>query len=142
MTAKEYLSKLNWIKKEIDSLEEERAMLFNRTIRRANISDMKVQSRSSNNIYEQIGDYARTIEDKTDDLTKLQIKISEQINNIKDPNHRQILRYRYPIGLSWEEIAEVMCYNLRHIYKLHGEALISFKEANPDFANQDATKWH
>ncbi|MGF3072754.1 DUF1492 domain-containing protein [Facklamia sp. P13069] len=132
MRAKDYLSQVAWIQQEIDTLAKERESIFNLTVRRPIISDMKVQSSGKgqgDDIFATLADYAVRIANRSDDLIKLKIKISEQIEKIEDPTCRQLLRYRYTIGFTWEKIAEFMGYDLRWVYRLHGKALHEFEKA-------------
>lgn len=54
-------------------------------------------------------------------------QIVNQIKKMKNENEKDVLFYRYIRGLDWWEIAEKMRYGERHIYKIHGKALINFK---------------
>lgn len=51
------------------------------------------------------------------------IAIENAIEGVQDPRLRLILRYKYMDGLKWETIADLMRYDVRWIYRLHGEAL-------------------
>lgn len=58
---------------------------------------------------------------------KLQKDISWNIQNLKDENERDVLFYRYIIGKSWWEIADLMGYSERWVTELHGRALSHLK---------------
>ena len=62
--------------------------------------------------------------DKSCDVCK---KISSEISKMADINERDILHYKYIDGKEWKEIANKFGYSIRHIYRLHGEALKHFK---------------
>lgn len=49
--------------------------------------------------------------------------IEKAVSGVDDPRYRLLLRYRYIDGLKWETIADLMRYDVRWIYRLHGEAL-------------------
>ena len=49
------------------------------------------------------------------------------IGGIKNESMRDVLVYRYIVGLDWEAIAEKMCYDVRHVYRLHGWALKAYE---------------
>lgn len=51
------------------------------------------------------------------------VAIENAIEGVQDPRLRLILRYKYMDGLKWETIADIMRYDVRWIYRLHGEAL-------------------
>ena len=46
---------------------------------------------------------------------------------IKNESFQEVLMCRYIIGLDWETIAEKMCYDVRHVYRLHGWALKAYE---------------
>ncbi len=48
------------------------------------------------------------------------------IGAIKNESMRDVLVYRYIVGLDWEEIAKVMHYSIQHVYRLHGWALQAY----------------
>lgn len=49
------------------------------------------------------------------------------IGGIRNESFQDVLMYRYIIGLDWETIAEKMCYDVRHVYRLHGWALKAYE---------------
>lgn len=51
------------------------------------------------------------------------IEIENAILGMADPRYRLLLRYRYMDGLKWETIADLMHYEVRWLYVLHGQAL-------------------
>ncbi|MBR4874671.1 MAG: DUF1492 domain-containing protein [Clostridia bacterium] len=52
-------------------------------------------------------------------------EIFRVIIRLEKTPHRTILSLRYLTLLTWEEIAEEMDMSLRHIYRLHNEALVA-----------------
>lgn len=52
-------------------------------------------------------------------------RVEKVIGTVPDAVQREVLTRRYIIGQRWEDIAFVMNYNIRHIYKIHGTALQS-----------------
>lgn len=44
------------------------------------------------------------------------------IATLEEPKH-SIMAYRYLMGMRWDEIAQVVSYDKRYVYKLHGWAL-------------------
>lgn len=54
------------------------------------------------------------------------LKRTKQIESLDDPRYVELLTLRYIRDLTWEEIAEAMTYEVRHVYRLHGEALQAF----------------
>lgn len=132
MRAKEYLSQLFWLEDEINILAMEREQLFASTFKHSVWSDMKVQSSSVQTMedtYVKLIEYAKRIEEKSSRLIELKIKISEQIDEVETPQSRKLLRLRYVMGFKWDKISELMNYDQRWVYRLHGQALKEFEHA-------------
>lgn len=61
------------------------------------------------------------------EITKLgEVKrlVNDAIEAVENPRRRRVLELRYRNYLRWEQIAEVMGYDVRHVTRLHGEALL------------------
>lgn len=58
-----------------------------------------------------------------DELLFHRKRTEEIIELLPDPLQRETLIRRYVIGQRWEDIAEVMNYDLRWVYRLHKNAL-------------------
>lgn len=50
------------------------------------------------------------------------------VDRLTNPKHKQVLELRYfsPTTTKWEDIAEIMEVDVRHVYRLHGEALVQY----------------
>lgn len=70
--------------------------------------------------YEEI---AGKYEKRLKQYQKETLAIETAIEDLKDPRLRLLLRYKYMDGLRWETIADIMHYEIRWIYELHGQAL-------------------
>lgn len=68
-------------------------------------------------------DLRELVEKKLDTRREISRKIEEMGNETEGT----LLRYRYIMGLSFEEIAVKMGYTYRHVTRLHGMALQNFK---------------
>ncbi len=75
------------------------------------------------NAYCMLADYEAETEEKLIEMIRTRKRAEDMISAVPDPVQREILTRRYIIGQDWEDIAECMNYNLRHVYKLHGGAL-------------------
>lgn len=53
--------------------------------------------------------------------------IVRQIKRMKSENEKDVLFYRYIRGLDWWDIAELMGFSERQIYRIHGNALAHFE---------------
>lgn len=51
------------------------------------------------------------------------LAIEKAIEGLEDPRLRLLLRYKYMDGYKWETIADLMHYEVRWLYVLHGQAL-------------------
>lgn len=49
--------------------------------------------------------------------------IDSAVQKIANLSERNVMRYRYLLGYEWETIADRMGYGLRHVYRIHGDAL-------------------
>lgn len=54
-------------------------------------------------------------------------KIMSMVQSLDNPISRKVLRYRYIEKLEWQEIADIMNYSERHIYRLHDNAIKKLK---------------
>lgn len=60
-------------------------------------------------------------------LYDTQIELNEKINKVEDFNERMVLRYRYILNYTWEQISVKMGYSTRQVIRIHGEALKNFE---------------
>lgn len=51
-------------------------------------------------------------------------RISHRINQLDNEDERDVLFYRYIKGMEFWDIANAMGFSERHIYRLHGDALV------------------
>ena len=130
MEVKEYLQQLFWMEDEVKDLINERILLNSNTLRVSKLKDVNIQSsqvRTVEDTYLSLIDFSIKIQQKGDELLNLKIQISSQIDEMHTPEYRRVLRYRYLMGFSWKKVAELMGYDERHIYRIHGNALQEFK---------------
>ena len=74
-----------------------------------------------------IVDLENDINRDIDRLVDLKKEITETINEISDLRQRTILEMRYLSFRTWEQIAVALDHDIRHVYRLHGEALKQIK---------------
>ena len=70
----------------------------------------------------------REIDRLTDEIQRAEYLISQ----LPDKRHQDVLRYRYLNGWSWEKIEEVMRYDRRWMFRLHGEGLQAISNISCD----------
>ena len=68
-----------------------------------------------------------TLEEIQKDIIVQHNLISESIEAMEDENEKELLRLRYLLGLTWEDVAYHMCYHIRWVHELHGRALAHFQ---------------
>ncbi|MEG0759060.1 MAG: hypothetical protein RR505_11685 [Raoultibacter sp.] len=131
MTAKEYLMQVRFIDRLIDSKLEQAAQLkATATKATATLSDMPrsdspdLQSMETNII--KMIDLEREINRDVDRLVDLKKEAMCAIVALPNIEHQLVLEQRYLCFKSWGQISENMCYSLRHVTRLHGEALKAF----------------
>jgi len=73
-------------------------------------------------------DLARDLENEVDSLRAERRLVCGIVEQIRNPRYKQVLELRYfsPRTPKWEQIAEQMEVDVRHIYRLHGEALLEY----------------
>lgn len=65
--------------------------------------------------------------DKLDELAAEQMQIEQAIESLQ-PRERELIRYRYIEGLSWEEICVRMSYSWRQTHRIHANALQQIRD--------------
>lgn len=129
MNKKLYLKKGYKIRLEIDSkkavLDDMRATLDG--LKAIRISE-KVQGGPLPSDENMINRIDKVIEEekKLENLYDFMSDLSKEIDKIEDVVERALLRYRYFLGLTWEEIADKMGYSLRQVHRIHKSALENF----------------
>lgn len=129
MNKKLYLKKGYKIRLEIDSkkavLDDMRATLDG--LKAIRISE-KVQGGPLPSDENMVNRINKVIEEekKLENLYDFMSDLSKKIDKIEDVVERALLRYRYFLGLTWEEIADKMGYSLRQVHRIHKSALENF----------------
>ena len=134
---KQYLAEIKHIDEDIRSRQEEIDSLRQTVaIRTSSIREDKVQETHSGSFDDRYAELLQRTEkltsemkSKIDELVDVKIRISNEIDMMDSRISRIILRERYINLKTYEDISELLSYDLRHIYKLHGKALEDFKDA-------------
>ena len=132
MTAKEYLNQAYWLDRRIDSKLEQQSALRDLATKTTAVMDSEVVSHTRNvhsqqDILAKIMDMEDEINNDIDALVDLKREIKRTIEKVENPEYLILLELRYLCFKRWEEIAVMMNYNIRHIYRLHDEALEKLK---------------
>lgn len=91
-------------------------------------SDGSTHEQNGNNVertYCCLADYQAEADRLMMEMLGVRQQVEKVIGTVPDAVQREVLTRRYIIGQRWEDIAFVMNYNIRHIYKIHGAALQS-----------------
>ena len=128
MTAKEYLNQAYWLDRRIDSKLEQLSALKDMATKTTSAMTDDVVSHTRNvhsmqDVVAKIIDMQAEINADIDRLVDLKSEIMHVIKAVKNPEHQTLLELRYLCFKSWEYVAEQMGYNVRHIYRLHDEAV-------------------
>lgn len=75
-------------------------------------------------------EYEMQLEQHKNQLAAVLKEIHGAIMQVEDNTLQTLLIYRYLNFQTWESIAVVMNYNIRHVYKLHRQALIQIRALN------------
>lgn len=128
MTAKEYLNQAYWLDRRIDSKLEQLSALKDMATKTTSVMSDDVVSHTRNvhsmqDVIAKIIDMQAEINADIDQLVDLKREIMQVVKAVQNPEHQTLLELRYLCFKSWEEVAEELGYNVRHIYRLHDEAV-------------------
>lgn len=131
--ARKYLDRIRWLDRRIDQDIIELDQLRRRAVSlgATDYSRVIVQSSHDNSmeaIIAKIVDQQAAINQRIDLLAETKTAISAEIDQLEKPNHRTVLRYRYICLCKWEDIADRMGYDRRHVTRIHNGALKAFGE--------------
>jgi DNA-directed RNA polymerase specialized sigma subunit len=135
--AKEYLSQAFQLDQRINSKLEQVSMLRDLALKTTSVlQDDKVQSTKQQSPMEnalvKLISLEEEINDDIDQLIDLKRELATFVDEIENPSHRLLLELRYLSGNTWEEVAVLMGYDVRWVYRLHRKAL---KEATERIEN-------
>lgn len=132
MTAKEYLNQAYRLDQRIRSKQEQISTLND--LATSCSASMTGMPRNPNKGGSRMADAVCKIVDLQDsiatdmqELVELKAEIIATIKAVDCIEYQLILEKRYISGKSWPEIAVDLGYKMRHLYKLHDEALAAVK---------------
>ena len=133
MTAKEYLQQAYQIHRSIQARKQQVARLralaeqVTSAATATRVSGTPARSKVESTVC-RIADLQSLIQRDICRLAEKYEEIQRIIDKVEDDTCRNILSLRYLSFLTWEEIAEKMDYNERHVRRLHGIALQKVKD--------------
>ena len=130
MTAKEFLRRARGMDRRIDEATERVMRLRSRleTGRMAQISDMPRGGNSDwTDTANALIDLEHTMNARIREMCKVKRLAMEAIEAVEEMRYREVLELYYLDGYTWEKVAEQMGYDVRHVTRLHGKALLKIK---------------
>lgn len=130
MTAKDYLKDIRKLDLEIQTLQEQISLLRKNAegLRAMELSDMPKggKGKDLSDYVAEIADLQTVCVQHVSELIMKKQEAIERIMSVDGSELRNVLLLRYIQCLEWDEIADRLQYNLRTIFRLHGEALKEF----------------
>ena len=128
MNAKEFLEQVRYVDRAIDSKLEQLSALKDMATKTTSVMNDDVVSHTRNvhsmqDVIAKIIDMQSEINADIDHLVDLKREIMQVVKAVQNPEHQTLLELRYLCFKSWEDVAEELGYNVRHIYRLHDEAV-------------------
>ncbi len=128
MTAKEYLNQAYWLDRRIGSKLEQLSALKEMATKTTVAMTTDVVNRTQNmsrmqEVIDKIIDMQNEINEDIDRLVDLKRDIMHIIKAENNTEYQTLLELRYLCFKSWDSIAKQMGYSIRHIYRLHDEAV-------------------
>lgn len=135
MTPKDYLDKCRRLELNVREAQNEYETLYATMLSAVKHKQDPVTSTPTRGIedkYLELADRSGDVNRAIDAKVNYTLKVSAELDQMKDDKLRCLLRDRYISGKSWEQIAVDMGYVIRRVYQLHGEALQEFEKLYPD----------
>ena len=127
MTAKKWLSRGREANSRIKELEREKQRLYEAVVRTVGYSTPDRVQTSPGNTQERnmvlYSSAAQKIDEETTELLKVIDEIAALITKVENITYRRLLSMRYIEFMTWEDVAGEMCYDVRHIRRIHKRAL-------------------
>lgn len=128
MTAKEWLMRGFRLKQEKEQLERMREELFTRLTKvTQNISGEAVSGTKDPYKFDALVQMDVELDEKIKALDKVRLEIFQAIQQLTDRRYRMVLLGRYYECLPWPDIATLMHYDERQVYRFHGMALTAIE---------------
>jgi hypothetical protein len=128
MTAREYLSQAHRLEQRINAKVDQIASLNDLATKCTAV--MTGMPHSPNSGSSTMADAVCKIVDLQEEISRevaqlvcLKREISTVIKNVENLEYQTLLERRYLCFHTWEQIALDMCYNIRHLYRIHEKAL-------------------
>ena len=135
MTPKEYLDQCRRLELNVREAQNEYEMLYATMLSAVQHKQDPVTSTPTRGVedkYLELAERSNEVNQAIDAKVDYTLKVSAELDQMKDDKLRCLLRDRYICCKTWEQIAVDMGYVIRRVYQLHGEALKEFRELYPE----------
>ena len=124
MTAKQWLRRYINADHRIDSLLQERQDVYDRLTKITAAMDTEsVSSTKGPHKYDELAELDMLIHQHVSQAMAIRLEIITAIEELEDWRYRDILKYRYLNGFTWDQIANTISYSYMQVTRLHGSAL-------------------
>lgn len=127
MTAKAYLRQLRGVERQMGEIGE-RIERLRAKVDAGRMSSITGMPRGGDSDWtktvDRLIELERYYNARERELVARKMAIHAAIDAVDDARMRELLELRYIDGMTWEAVAERMGYEPRHIYRLHGQALL------------------
>lgn len=135
MTPKEYLSKCRTLEHRVQELQAEYESIKITVLAATKYSSEPTRAGVGNpteTTTVRLLERSNKINKAIDELANYKLMVSAELDLMTDDTLRRVLRDRYIVCKSFEQIAVDMHYSIRRIYQLHGQALLEFEALYPE----------
>ena len=124
MTVKQWLWRYSNADHRIDSLLQQRQEVYDRLTKiTAALDSESVSSTKDPHKFDELADLDVFIRQRVAQSMAIRLEITEAIDELEDWRYRDILKYRYINGFTWDQVASMINYSYIQTTRLHGSAL-------------------
>ena len=126
MTAKEFLRMARGVDRRIDRATE-RVERLRARLEAGRLNQITGMPRGGNSDWTETADKLIELEQivnaRVREMCKVKRLAMEAIEAVEEMRYREVLELYYLDGFTWEQVAQQMGYDVRHVTRLHGKAL-------------------
>ena len=130
MTAKEFLRQARGMDRRIDRATE-RVERLRARLESGRMSHITGMPRGGGSDWTETADrlieLEKMVNARVREMCRIKRLAMEAIESVDDMRYREVLELYYLDGFTWEQVAQQMGYDVRHITRLHGKALLKVR---------------